>query len=149
MQKLTRLEATILGIGYLPLAPGTWASMAALGAWWVMPWRGPMQWIVALLCIPLAIRLSGSYARGVGREDPSEVVVDEWVGMWVALAGFPKNLIVVLLVLAFFRLFDIIKSPPVRQLERLPGGFGIVLDDVAAGLLAKTIAWLVLVLFFR
>jgi len=76
-------------------------------------------------------------ARESGRKDPQIVVIDEVVGQWITLAGAPRiNWRSLLIAFALFRLFDIFKPPPVRNLERLPGGTGIVLDDAAAGVYA-------------
>lgn len=149
MRLLNQLIATVGGVGRVSIAPGTWASLAALGVWWVLPWHGLSQWLGVLALIPVAIGSAGTYSKSTGKADPSEVVIDEWVGMWLALAGLPKTFLAASLALAFFRLFDIIKSPPIRHLERLPGGWGIVLDDVAAGLLTRGVTGLVLGLLFR
>ena len=69
--------------------------------------------------------------------NPSEIVVDEAVGMWLALAGLPRHGAILFLAFLLFRCFDIAKFPPMKQLERLPGGVGIMLDDIAAGLLTR------------
>lgn len=74
--------------------------------------------------------------RETGLKDPSVVVVDEWLGQGVALLAAPHSWLGAGLAFVFFRVFDILKPPPVGALERLPGGFGIMLDDLAAGLLA-------------
>jgi len=79
-------------------------------------------------------------ARESGREDPGFVVIDEVAGQWIALLGSPPNWRHALIALVLFRIFDITKPFPARQLERLPGGWGIVFDDVAAGLYAWGVA---------
>ena len=72
----------------------------------------------------------------MGEHDPKKVVIDEWAGMAVALIGVPPDLVSYAWAFLFFRIFDVIKPPPARQLEQLPGGYGIVLDDVFAGFYA-------------
>jgi phosphatidylglycerophosphatase A len=101
-------------------------------------WLGWPGWAFglagAVLLLPGA-HASGAFARAAGREDPGQVVVDEVAGQWIVIAGATalnwKSWIAAFLL---FRLFDIVKPPPVRQAESLPGGYGIMADDVAAGL---------------
>jgi phosphatidylglycerophosphatase A len=92
--------------------------------------------VAACLATAVGIPAATIVARESGREDPGFVVVDEVAGQWIALIGVRPDWAHALLALALFRLFDIWKPWPVRLLERLPGGWGIMLDDVAAGVLA-------------
>ena len=145
---MSGLLATVFGIGSVPWAPGTLASLVAVGVWcWWHP-APATQWLAAWAVTVVGVWAAGSAARRAGAHDPSSVVIDEWAGMWLALAGLPKDLPVVLSAFALFRLLDIAKWPPMRQLERLPGGWGIMLDDVAAGVIARAVlgaalAWLI------
>lgn len=136
--------ATFFGAGRLKPGPGTWGSVAALLLWAganraFHPSRGEMD-IVLVAGIALAlifgIPAATIAARESRREDPGFVVVDEAAGQWIALLGCPFNWPHALIALVLFRLFDITKPFPARQLERLPEGWGIVFDDVAAGLYA-------------
>jgi phosphatidylglycerophosphatase A len=136
--------ATAGGVGYLPRAPGTWGSLLAVAAAWVLsvfPW----WWLVA---IPLAIGIGWLSCPGACRhfdnKDPSQVVIDEVAGQWIALAGLPLNPVTLIAGFALFRLFDILKPWPVGRLERFPGASGIMLDDLAAGLIAQLILRFVL-----
>ena len=139
MRQLSRVIGTMGGIGYIPLAPGTVASVATAGLWyWWYPSHG-VQWVVCLVAIVAGIWAAGAVAQDVKRKDPSEVVIDEFAGMWLALAGLPKSLPLMCIALLLFRCLDIVKVPPMKQLERLPGGTGIVLDDIAAGLLTHLV----------
>ncbi len=138
-RRLTWAIATVCGLGFAPIAPGTVASVAAAGFWY---WLWPTTWVQAIACIvltTLGIWAAGCLATHLGDKDPAVVVIDEVAGMWCALLGLPKHLLVVCLAVALFRVLDITKPPPMRQLERLPGGVGIVLDDVAAGLIVRGI----------
>jgi phosphatidylglycerophosphatase A len=92
--------------------------------------------VAACLATAVGIPAATIVARESGREDPGFVVVDEVAGQWIALIGVRADWEHALVALALFRLFDIWKPWPVRLLERLPGGWGIMLDDVAAGVLA-------------
>jgi phosphatidylglycerophosphatase A len=97
--------------------------------------------LAALLFLP-AVWAAGVTSRASGIEDPQFVVVDEVIGQWIALAGASSlNWKSFLAAFALFRLFDIWKPPPVRQLESLPGGWGINLDDVMAGVYAALVLW--------
>ena len=138
MNALAHLIATWFGCGYAPKGPGTAGSLAALAiAWLLHTYAGASSLWFGALALLLAI--PGTWAAGVvarcsGAKDPQIVVVDEVVGQWMTLAGATVlNWKSWLLALALFRLFDIWKPPPVRQLERLSGGLGIVADDAMAG----------------
>ncbi len=127
------------GIGHLRPGPGTWGSAVTTLAWAAagsaLPpaWRLPAAaiWAVAatLVGIPAATRV----AREGGEPDPSHVIIDEMAGQMITLLGAPLHWKSLLAGFILFRCFDIVKPPPVRQLERLPEGIGIVLDDVGAG----------------
>jgi phosphatidylglycerophosphatase A len=131
--------ATWFGCGYSPVAPGTAGSLGALApAFLLKEYAGFQPWHFALLAAavtPVAIWAAGRVARDRGEEDPSLVVVDEVAGQWVSLAGAAAlDWKTWLAAFVLFRLFDIWKPFPVRRLEALPGGIGIVADDLAAGI---------------
>jgi phosphatidylglycerophosphatase A len=135
---------TWFGCGYAPVAPGTAGSLGALAVAWVLHrWLGfgtlHFAAMAGLLMIP-AVWAAHMVALRAGRKDPGLVVVDEAVGQWITMAGM-TTLTWKAWVAAFvlFRLFDVVKPPPVRQFERLPGGVGIVLDDVMAGVYAALV----------
>ena len=140
------LLATWFGSGYSPKAPGTAGSLAALAiAIALHHYLGftPLHFLLlaAILFLP-AVWAAGVTARATGLKDPQFVVVDEVIGQWIALAGAASlNWKSFLAAFALFRLFDIWKPPPVRQLESLPGGWGINLDDVMAGVYAALVLW--------
>jgi phosphatidylglycerophosphatase A len=142
--KLATLIATWFGCGYSPVAPGTAGSLAALAIGILLhEYAGFTAWGFAVLAaatlIP-AVWAAGVTAVSSGIEDPPFVVIDEVIGLWIALAGARwYNWKSYLAAFALFRLFDIWKPPPVRQLEALPGGWGINLDDVMAGLYAALV----------
>src|SRR5207302_2884994 len=130
---------------YSPAAPGTAESLAAI----LIPiaLRNPLApWHFAILAVLLfgpAVWAADVTARTLKRKDPGLVVIDEVIGQWIALAGARTlNGKSYLAAFALFRLFDIWKPPPVRQLEALPGGLGINADDVMAGLYGALVLWL-------
>jgi phosphatidylglycerophosphatase A len=138
---LTRLAtflATGFGSGYSPFAPGTAGSLVGLVL--LIPLRRAGLG-VELGCLfaftALGIPAGGLVARRLGIEDPSIVVVDEVVGMWVSLLFLPLNPVTGLAGFVLFRIMDVIKPYPARQLESLPGGWGIMADDVMAGVYAN------------
>jgi phosphatidylglycerophosphatase A len=138
LKALARLIATWFYVGYAPVAPGTVGSLAAVAiAFAIYRYSGFSAWqflVLALLFLWPAIWSADVTARESGREDPGFIVVDEVVGQWITLAGATVlNWKSWLLAFALFRIFDIWKPPPVRQMEALHGGTGIVMDDVLAG----------------
>jgi phosphatidylglycerophosphatase A len=144
------LVATFFGIGHLRPGPGTCGSATTVVLWWLLahkitlswqPWAAALLALVAILAgIPAATRVS----RASGRKDPQFVVIDEVAGQLVTLIAAPVAWQSLLLGFILFRAFDIVKPPPVRQLERLPEGIGIVVDDVGAGLYALAVMQIVL-----
>jgi phosphatidylglycerophosphatase A len=103
--------------------------------------------VAALIVTRIGIPAATVVARESGREDPGHVVIDEVAGQLFALIAIPADWPHALVGLLLFRIFDILKPPPVRQLERLPAGTGIMLDDVAAGLMALAVGHLILHFF--
>ena len=136
--------ATFFGAGYLKPGPGTYGSVAALLLWYAAAHAfHPSQTVLALATLfaalvftDLGIRASTIVARESARKDPSFVVIDEVAGQLIALIAMRPDWKHALLALVLFRLFDITKPGPIRRLEALPEGTGIMLDDVAAGAFA-------------
>ncbi len=132
-----RLLATGLGSGHSPVAPGTAGSAVGLLLFWPLASlhvAAQLAACAALLVVGAAA--STLVAREVGRKDPGLVVVDEVVGMWVTLIGLPLVPLTAALGFLLFRVMDVVKPWPARSLEGLPRGWGIMADDVAAGVYA-------------
>lgn len=145
MHTLALLFSSFAYVGYAPIAPGTAGSVAGLVVWWFLA-RESTPTSLALLVIGLGglgVWAAGVTEREAGRTDPGIVVIDEVVGMLVTLAFVPVGATGVLVAFLLFRLFDIIKPFPARLSERLPGGWGIMIDDVIAGLYANLVLQLV------
>jgi phosphatidylglycerophosphatase A len=130
---LARWIATVGGLGYAPVAPGTVASLpVALAVWWFRPSD------LALLEVTAAVSVVGIWAAGreearVGTKDPGSIVIDEVAGMLIACLGQPRTLPWVLGLFLAFRVFDVVKPLGIDRLQALPGGFGVVVDDLLAG----------------
>lgn len=146
MNRVALVWATWFGLGYSPAAPGTAGSAAAvIIAALLLRYASFSPWgfaILAMTLTPVGIWAAHETARIVCRKDPGIVVVDEVLGQWITLAGAPvlnwKSLLAGFLL---FRLFDIWKPWPVRQLESLRGGTGIVADDLMAGVYGALVLW--------
>ncbi|MGH9554218.1 MAG: phosphatidylglycerophosphatase A family protein [Terriglobales bacterium] len=136
------LVATGLGIGHLR-PPGTWASTATVAVWWLAAHELSAAWLIpagiatVAAAVLVGIPAATIVARESGRKDPQIVVVDEIAGQLVALIGVTASWKAFLAGLVLFRVFDILKPPPVRRLEQVAGGAGIVLDDLMAGVYAR------------
>ena len=144
------LIATFFGVGRLRPGPGTWGSAATVLLWALISSRiAPEGRTWATIAAAIAITLIGipaatRVARASGLKDPQFVVIDEVAGQLVALIAVPLAWKTFLVGLILFRVFDILKPPPVRQLESLPEGAGIVVDDLGAGLYALAVMHLLL-----
>ena len=139
--RLVQLAGSGLGLGYLPVAPGTWGSAGGLLVWWLtLPMgRGPQALLLILAVVPAALAC-GACARRAGRDDPSFVVLDEVLGMYLALLFLSPSLPWVAAAFVLFRLLDIFKPWPVSVMEkRFTGGAAILLDDLLAGAIAALI----------
>jgi len=144
------LMATVLGAGRLKPGPGTWGSLATVLLWWLLashlPATARVPVIVALMVLAVALGIPAATleARGCGKKDPSHVVIDEVAGQLVTLIACPIVWQALLAGFILFRAFDIVKPPPVRRLESLPEGTGIVVDDLGAGIYALIVLQLLL-----
>ena len=143
---------TFFGVGFLKPGPGTYGSIAAL-LLWVAAARFPLLHLaLATALAALAALLIGIPAASVvekesGGSDPQHVILDEVAGQWTALIGITADWKHAIAALLLFRLFDITKPPPARQLDRMHGGFGIMMDDVAAGVYALILGHLLMLWF--
>lgn len=137
------LFSTLLGLGNFSPMPGTIASIAAFILYLLLT---PSWWVILLLFVA-GVYCSGIYSREKDRGDPSEVVIDELVGTWIAMYSLPPGL--VLPALFLFRIIDILKPFPVNISEKLPGGLGIMADDAVGGIMTNLILWVIYWLYFR
>lgn len=146
------LVATAFHVGHIKPGPGTWGSAIGVLLWLLAEesvgesWRILAVFGIAVLLTVIGIKAAALVARASGIEAPSFVIVDETVGQLFALIGAPITWKAAIAGFLLFRFFDITKPFPVRRLERLPDGFGIVVDDIGAGL--YSLAFLHLLLHF-
>jgi phosphatidylglycerophosphatase A len=156
--RIDRALLTVFGLGLLRPAPGTWGSLPAAGAALALACLALPAWmitaIVALLGLLFAVaclRFGGAGEAIFGRKDPSQIVADEMAGQAIPLLFLPWrldgdglgwNALLALTAFVSFRVFDIAKPPPIRGLQRIPGGLGILIDDLLAGLFALVVTQL-------
>ena len=129
-----QFAATFFYIGKLPFAPGTWVSLVILILWIFLPLSYFLQFIVILILFSVGVISSKKTADAMNAHDPSEVVIDEAVGMGIALFMLPHSIAMYTMAFILFRIFDIFKPSFIYQIQNLPGGWGIMLDDVFAGI---------------
>ena len=147
--KTALLFSSWFGSGLAPFAPGTFGTLAALPLIIVLSYLGPVYEVVTLIVIiPLAVWASDAGRMLLKKDDPSEIVIDEAAGMFLAVFLLPLSWSSFILGFLLFRLFDIIKPFPIGMIDRkVRGGAGIVLDDIVAGIYANICVRVVLALF--
>jgi phosphatidylglycerophosphatase A len=144
------LVATFFGAGRLRPGPGTWGALAGGLLWWLLAShlspaaRIPVILVLIVVVVAIGIPASTLEARGCGGKDPSHVVIDEVAGQLVTLIACPIVWQALLAGFILFRVFDIVKPPPIRSLEKLPEGTGIVVDDLGAGVYGLIVLQLLL-----
>ena len=120
------------------MAPGTWCSFIAFLSWYFL--RSQIEGVfilyASLVLFFVGVAVTTIYSESIGEEDPPEIVIDEWVGQWIALWLIPHTFFWGFTSFILFRIFDILKLGPVRNMEEIKSGTGIMIDDVIAGILA-------------
>jgi phosphatidylglycerophosphatase A len=137
--------ASGLGSGFLRPYAGTWGSIPPLIIGWFVRSYAPF-WVFSVVTagvVALSVFCAG-YAEKVWGNDAKRITIDEFAGMLITLMGLPVDITVYVIAFFAFRVFDVLKPPPVRQLESLPGGWGVTADDVAAGVYANLLMRLLL-----
>ena len=135
--ELSEWLATCFKIGHLPFAPGTWGSLAAVIGWFLwLQYLDPLVFIVLIITIfTIGVFATNIIIDHNGEKDPSRIVIDEVVGQWLGLLMLPDGPLYIAGAFILFRSLDIIKPWPIRLLEQFPKGWGVMLDDMLAGLL--------------
>ena len=136
--RVAELIGTVFYIGKIPFASGTWGSLAALICWYFLKPKiiDPLFLLITGGLFFIGIVASEIITKEWNINDPKEIVIDEWVGMWIALYLVPHNMLWSLVAFIIFRVFDIFKPGPVKVMDELHSSVGIMMDDVVAGILA-------------
>ena len=145
MKSIHKLNATVLGAGYSPFAPGTMGALVGILILFLIKWQQPdLQYFTwGLLLATIIFTLLGVWStnelESEWGKDPSKVVVDELIGVWIAVLWIPVETQWLILGFILFRFFDILKPLGIRRLESIKGGWGVMLDDVGAGIYANIV----------
>ncbi len=135
LNKVSLYLSTLIGVGRFPYAPGTAGTVVAM----LIRWKWTPTWWELLIVFFVGVYITSRAEKVIGTEDPPQVVWDEMLGYFVAMYGFsPKSMVAALV---FFRIFDILKGFPISRVEKLRGGWGIMLDDVIAGIESNLLLW--------
>jgi phosphatidylglycerophosphatase A len=139
MNAISRLISTVFFVGYVPFAPGTCGTLAACLLVWLC--RPSVMWQLALLAAALIIGVvtSGITEKALGEKDSKHIVIDEFAGYLCSIIFLPLTPFYMAAAFILFRIFDIVKPPPVCYMEKIGGGWGIMLDDVVAGAITNII----------
>jgi phosphatidylglycerophosphatase A len=141
MKMVWRAIASFFGLGFFPVAPGTLASLAVILLYKFLIYTLGLTCVVILLSLLLilGVAAAASYSSELKKTDPRQIVIDEAAGQLLVLLAVSPNWTLLMIGFLFFRFFDIVKPFPIRKLEGLPGGWGIMADDIAASLMAKAL----------
>jgi len=131
--------ATVLGVGFLPVAPGTWATVVGVALAYFLGGNLPAYTILMLVLLVLGVMTTGIIEKQMNQKDPGILVIDEVVGVMIALWGLPLIWSVMICGFFLFRAFDMFKIYPINRLEAQSGGWGIMLDDCMAGVYTNII----------
>ncbi len=148
-EKVAECFGTVVYVGQLPSAPGTWGSLVALLAWYILipHMSTAMFLLINLGLFFIGIIVSDILIEAWGEDDPSAIVIDEWVGQWLALYIIPHHLGWGFVTFFIFRIFDIFKPGPVKIMDDFKSGIGVMMDDVIAGILALLVTNSIIIYF--
>lgn len=134
---IAKLIATFFYVGLIPIAPGTFGTLAAIPLFYIISGL-PLYLYLLITLVVIGVSVwASNIAEGIyGKTDPGQIVADEVAGYLVTMILIPPTAMNIIVGFILFRLFDIVKPPPVRSFERMHGGWGVVIDDVAAGVYA-------------
>ena len=138
-ETLSRMAATVFYVGYIPFAPGTFGTLAGMLFIWLF--KPSFMWQLAAIIVVLiiGIKTSGIAEKAFGEKDCRHIVIDEVAGYLCSIILLPLTPAYMVAAFLLFRFFDILKPPPIRRIEKIGGGAGIMLDDVAAGIFTNLV----------
>jgi len=137
MQKISKSIATLFFVGSSPVAPGTMASLLAVGVYLLIKGNTFIYFSLTIFLLVLGFWSASRAERSFSKKDPSQIVIDEFSSMLLVYFFIPFNVKFLIIGFILFRFFDICKISPLKRLQTLPAGFGIMLDDIAAAILAN------------
>ena len=135
MNKIAHLLSSVFYIGYFPIASGTFGSFIALVCWWFVP-NGSYQFSLIIAIIIIGTYCSYLTEKNYKTKDPSFIVIDEFVGMFISLLLLPKDIYFYLVAFILFRIFDILKPSYIGTVQKYQYGIGVMADDILAGILS-------------
>lgn len=141
---LIRTSSTFFYIGYLPLVPGTFGSLAGIFLFWLIRANPALHLIVLSALVIIGFAVAKDAEQLLGEKDSSRIVIDEVCGMLIALLFLPLEIRVVVTAFLLFRILDAFKAQPASELEKLPNGIGVMADDIVAGIYTNIILQVVL-----
>jgi len=146
MKIISKILATFFGLGYFPLAPGTLTSlvMVIIYKFFLFKLSWPLHLVLFFLLFLIGSFVSSNYSATLNKKDPQKIVIDEACGQYLALFQLTPSWVLMGFSFLLFRFFDIIKPFPLKRVELFPRGWGIMLDDIAAGLYAGIIIYIFL-----
>ncbi len=139
MRNFLLQSATLFGVGKISKAPGTWGTLVTVPVVFLLSYLGPLYYMGAIFfMLPFSIIAAEAYEKQSSGHDSKEIVIDEMIGFMIAMTWMPQTWQAYLAGFCLFRFLDILKPPPIRYFDRrVPGGLGVVLDDVVAGIVAN------------
>lgn len=142
-----KLISTVFFIGYIPFAPGTIATVFAMIFLYTFKPSDLIVFFISFITLILGIICADKIEKNLGTKDPSYIVIDEFTGYFVSMFLIPITIQNLFFAFLLFRLFDILKPPPIKQIERLTkGGLGIMIDDIIAGVITNVLMQLYLLI---
>ena len=139
MKQLAIVFTSFFGVGFFPVAPGTAATFAGIGLIYLIQGNMHLYFAFMFSLLIVSIPVCSYLEAQIGRKDPGFIVIDEVVGIMIGLLGLPLSWPIAIIGFFLFRAFDMFKIYPINRFEALPGGWGIMLDDVMAGLYTNII----------
>ena len=136
--RISEIIGTVFYVGRFPFAPGTMGSLVALLVWYLLKPSiiDPLFLLITGGLFFIGIAVSTVLLEAWNEKDPKEIIIDEWVGMWISLYLVPHTILWGLVAFFFFRVFDILKPGPVQVMDDMDDAIGVMMDDVVAGILA-------------
>lgn len=136
---ISKIMATVFFVGYVPFAPGTCGTLAGMLFIWLLKPSFLWQLAILIAVFIIGIKASGMAEKAFGEKDSKQIVIDEFAGYLCSIILLPLTPAYMIAAFFLFRFFDILKPPPIRMFEKIGGGAGVMLDDVAAGVITNAV----------